>query len=1051
MIRFLLITVLSFVLIQHGHAQFIKKDSLVLASISDQKLMKVVAKNDKKNLISVGWYTQTDTTHNLFVQNFTYEGRAISAATQIVSAKISKSYYAREFNFDLDTDTLGNTLIAWSEYDSNSYSSYKIKYSGIDPYGRIVHAPKIIGTSAKIFVKASINIHGEFLISWFAGGGIAYGNAKINIQLFDKSYDANGPIISTYYNEYIDENTFPVTLTDSTQVVVASFLRINILNSKGIKIHDGDGNITSCCFNALDMDYLDEKIVQSFSRSKSPTFASSGTFISILSRYNSNQYNNLIEIDPAESTVSKISQNKSGSTFVTWKNTLNEIKALFQYNSGQPISNPIKLWKDSQSIRATSFDVILRNSQDALIVYGLDGTTKGNIVLQRIQFLPIEETKEIIASQRLRQDKSINRSLSSNHTNVVVWMTSELKEGNYKSAIFAQIFDRKLNKIGDTINITGFKDHEFTYYEPYFDFECAIDTAGNFMVVWQEYSDPVNRINVNANIYAKKYNALGSIERDVFQVNQAPLQYDVSNIRPKVASTSNGNFLVIWQLYNWRLNDSSLKARFIKEGNEGIEKIIREYFGAPSIKHELVLNDDGNFAVGYRSGYYSFVFLIFDQNMKLISDFSDREIADTKTNFDLALTNQNKIILLFTNSSLQEKILLKTYNLSGESLSELLLDKNTTTLRKPDLSINQKGDYCALYEKNGSILVQKFKNDNQKDGPIFRINSFLNYGSRISYNYDNEIFGSWSSSANSDYRNDILVKGVYNKLSGSIGKDYGDNFILPKTPSKPKSLITKGDYLSRQLSWTPNTEPYIAGYSIYRSMANDTLTASKIDNSTSAIFTDSKKISSTGTLYYWVKAYNNLNQTSFFSNVSELGVTVPVPPSKPKSLIVKGDYDTRTLSWLPNTELDLSGYSIYRSSVNDTLTSSKIGNSSSANFIDTTNRQPNEVLYYWVRAYNKTSQISQYSDVGYILVSEIQNQSIGLSIFPNPTDDRLYIDPELIQNIIQIDIIDMLGNRYPQKYNKAEPFISIGSMASGLYYLVVTTDKIQISSKIIKR
>ena len=1146
--------VLTFYLFSHvSYAQFLKKDSLLLASVSGEKIMKIVAKNDKKNLISIGWYTKTDTSFNLFVQNFTYEGKAVSPTIRIVQTKITKSYW-HDFDFAIDTDTLGNTLIAWSEYDSAS-NKFKIMYSGIDPYGRTRYASTKVETSGTKFVKTSINKSGQFLISWYDSG-------FIKIQLFNRNYLKVGNEIFTYYeSHYYDKfNKYdsPVQLSDSIQVALTLMTDqpprgiVRIFDSKGSVVYRGNSVGSTSGASAIDGDYADDKTVLSFSRKNS------GTFISIISRYNDNQGyengSNSIGVDSNESTITHIKQNASGSILASWKNVSNEVKVTFMHNSGQPISDPIGLWKDNQNIRATSFDAILRNNHDALMVYALEEATKSSIVLQKIQFLPKEETKEIIASPRTKQNNRSNKSLSSNKTHVVVWQTKE----DYKSAILAQIYDKNFNKVGDAINITGFKNHVYLYDDLYFDFECAIDTVGNFMIAWSEYSSPRENINRNANIYAIKYDAFGNAQRDLFQVNQ-PLRFDESTKFPKVASTSRGDFLIFWQKLNLVSTNSTLIARLIGKESDGQEKnLLKEslsnYFSYWHTDRELAMNDSGAFVIAYKSGYYSFGFLIFDQNMELISNFSVGG-GDTFSKFDLAFGNQGKIDFLFTNdnylvnnSFFSPVLFLRTYDFTGKSISDLLLDSHVQTYSKPDLAVNQKGDYCALYRKNNSFLVQRFESNGQKVGKLVKLNTFWNGSSepRISYNSCNEIFGSWWSNAyvpNDNQTYDIIIKGIYNSLSGMIGKDFEDNFILPKPPVKPKSLVVNGDYSSRSLLWQSNTEPYIsgysvyrntvndtltasavgkpssaaftdskkitttgtlsywvkasnnlnqssffsdaaqifisttpekpkalsvkgdyenrtlswipntevdiAGYSVYRNNTNDTLTASKIGNSPSVIYNDNKKITTRGTLYYWVKAYNKLNQSSFFGNMSQLLITIP--PEKPRSLTVKGDYETRLLSWMPNRELDLVGYSVYRNTANDTLSSFKIGSSSSANFTDATKPQTNEILYYWIRAYNKANQLSKYSDVGYILVSEIFGQSGNHSIFPNPTDDKLYFDSELLQSIKQIDVIDMLGNRHPQKYDTMEPCISIGSMVPGLYYIVITTDKIQISNKIVKR
>ncbi len=120
-----------------------------------------------------------------------------------------------------------------------------------------------------------------------------------------------------------------------------------------------------------------------------------------------------------------------------------------------------------------------------------------------------------------------------------------------------------------------------------------------------------------------------------------------------------------------------------------------------------------------------------------------------------------------------------------------------------------------------------------------------------------------------------------------------------------------------KLTWTANLENDINGYKIF---INDTNTGP------SGFFHEIHTLDGTGTnytvnnlldkttYYFKIKAFDEIPHLSDFSNLASAKTKDVSPPKIPSGLkVIESTYDSLTLSWLANTELDLDGYFLYRS------------------------------------------------------------------------------------------------------------------------------------------
>ncbi|MBE0433011.1 hypothetical protein IBX73_06035, partial [candidate division WOR-3 bacterium] len=224
-----------------------------------------------------------------------------------------------------------------------------------------------------------------------------------------------------------------------------------------------------------------------------------------------------------------------------------------------------------------------------------------------------------------------------------------------------------------------------------------------------------------------------------------------------------------------------------------------------------------------------------------------------------------------------------------------------------------------------------------------------------------------------------LARNVRNEILETDDKEKQDARRMAeaasKNPGKAKS-VDEADTQTREdtqvrVIWSPNSEPDLAGYNVYRSetaytygtipygtvLANDT------------IFLDTIPVVSTN--YYVVTAFDDLNNESGFSNQTLADLTPDtIPPPPPENLAAACDspYQQVSLVWSPVFEPEVS-YRVYRADSSGGYTAPLAAVEDTV-FADTTVVQ-GYTYYYVVTAVDTLSNESGYSNEDTILVPDI--------------------------------------------------------------------------------
>jgi VCBS repeat-containing protein len=177
-------------------------------------------------------------------------------------------------------------------------------------------------------------------------------------------------------------------------------------------------------------------------------------------------------------------------------------------------------------------------------------------------------------------------------------------------------------------------------------------------------------------------------------------------------------------------------------------------------------------------------------------------------------------------------------------------------------------------------------------------------------------------------------------------------------PDPPTGLSATAGEGQVSLDWNNNSEPDLDGYKVYRSTTSGSGYSQIADVSSSA-HTDTGVTNGT-TYYYVVTAYDTSANESGYSNEASATPQDATAPAAPTGLSAMAGDGQVSLDWNNNSEGDLDGYRVYRSTTSGSGYSQIAGPSSSAY---TDNGVTNGTTYYYVvTAYDTSNNESGYSN-----------------------------------------------------------------------------------------
>ncbi|NIP54879.1 MAG: hypothetical protein GWN94_05485, partial [Phycisphaerae bacterium] len=212
---------------------------------------------------------------------------------------------------------------------------------------------------------------------------------------------------------------------------------------------------------------------------------------------------------------------------------------------------------------------------------------------------------------------------------------------------------------------------------------------------------------------------------------------------------------------------------------------------------------------------------------------------------------------------------------------------------------------------------------------------------------------------------------------------------IPPPVAAPTNLSAIGGENQVYLDWDDNTEPNLAGYNVFRSTTSGTEYVQIATAVLTSEYVDSNVIG--GMQYYYVvTAIDTSDNESDHSNEASATPNDTVAPAAPAGLSAKACGSQVYLDWDDNTEPDIAGYNIYRSTSSGGGYVRIVANLTTSAYSD--GDVDNGITYYYVvTAEDLNGNESGYSDEVSAMLSEkldIACGLIGYWPFDNSAEDK---------------------------------------------------------------
>jgi hypothetical protein len=190
-----------------------------------------------------------------------------------------------------------------------------------------------------------------------------------------------------------------------------------------------------------------------------------------------------------------------------------------------------------------------------------------------------------------QEDPSV--AMDPNGNFVVVW-TSRGPDGN-GDGIFAQLYDRNGARIGGEFQVNSYTTGQQIIAD------VAVAPDGSFVVVWDSFG---GQDGDSDGVFAQRFSADGTKRGVEFQVNTYTTY---SQSRPAVAIDSNGDFVVVWDSYYQDGSQFGVYARRYAMDGTPVTGEFRVADGTLGTQDQpdVAMAPDGSFVVVWRDGAYT--------------------------------------------------------------------------------------------------------------------------------------------------------------------------------------------------------------------------------------------------------------------------------------------------------------------------------------------------------------------------------------------------------------------------------------------------------------
>ena len=321
---------------------------------------------------------------------------------------------------------------------------------------------------------------------------------------------------------------------------------------------------------------------------------------------------------------------------------------------------------------------------------------------------------------------------------VVVW-TSQQSQGDDDSgrSIQGQRYDSSGAKLGGEFQINTYTTG--TQGEP----EVAMDSQGNFVVVWESNGSGGTDTSAES-VHGQRFDSDGNPVGDQFQVNTYTTD---DQEEPSVAMDSLGNFVVVWESYGSLGNDSNYNSiqgqLYDSDGDPvGGEFQVNSYTTSYQKDAAVTADGQGNFIVVWHSENQFIKSQLYDDSGAAVggefridsAGYGSRPevAADSLGNFTVAWQAEEAGGVDMSDRSIEAQ----RFDVNGNPVGSQFQVNTYTTDDQTDtgVAMDPEGNFVVVWKSEGSdtsyyrsIQAQYYDSAGNSVGDQFQVNTYTTY------------------------------------------------------------------------------------------------------------------------------------------------------------------------------------------------------------------------------------------------------------------------------------------------------------------------------------
>jgi hypothetical protein len=313
----------------------------------------------------------------------------------------------------------------------------------------------------------------------------------------------------------------------------------------------------------------------------------------------------------------------------------------------------------------------------------------------------------------------------------------------------------------------------------------AMDSSGNFVVVWQSYGQD----GVAEGIFGQRYDSRGSLRGPEFRINTDTMY---AERYPSVANDPSGNFMVVWQNGpgNPTLPPYDVFGRLYSSTGMPVGEAFRvnTYEAGSQHRPSVAADAAGNFVVVWRGEHFDGPG-VFGQRYDPAGvasgpQFRVGHTAVVGSPAVAADANGNFVVVWPEGSGYSSSIFGQRYASSGAPLgTEFRVNEITTTSQSfAKVAADSQGNIVVAWAgvgQDGSdygVLARRYDSSGAPSGPEFVVNTYttgIQSGPSVASDASGNFFVAWQSDGQ-----DGSNWGVYGQLYDSSGTAFGGEFRI---------------------------------------------------------------------------------------------------------------------------------------------------------------------------------------------------------------------------------------------------------------------------------